>query len=144
MNGSPAGRILGLDLGSRRIGVAVSDELRLTAHGLETLPARPRRRVFEVLKDLVREYNVTGVVVGLPVHLSGSSGDAAREAERFAEQLGAELAVRIHMVDERFTTVMAERALLEADLSRSRRKKLRDRVAAVLILQQYLDMTCHG
>ena len=140
MTGPPrAGRVLALDFGRKRIGVAVSDELRLTAQGLETIPARPREGVIPLLLNLVRDYNISEMVVGLPVNMDGTMGAGAVQAKEFARQLGTETGLDVHLVDERLTSLQAERALLEGGLSRDRRKALRDRVAAVLILQHYLD-----
>ena len=138
------GRILGLDFGSKKIGVAVSDELRLTAHGLENVRARPAEQALEVLKQLAREYNVAEIVIGLPLNMDGTSGPAAEAARAFAVRLESKLSVEVHLSDERLTTVMAEKTLLEANLSRAKRKKLRDRIAAVLILQNFLDQGGHG
>jgi putative Holliday junction resolvase len=138
------GRIIGLDFGSKKIGVAVSDELRLTAHGLENVRARPTEQALEVLKQLAREYNVAEIVIGLPLNMDGTSGPAAEAARAFAVRLVSELSVEVHLSDERLTTVMAEKTLLEANLSREKRKKLRDRLAAVLILQNFLDQGSHG
>ena len=138
------GRIIGLDFGSKKIGVAVSDELRLTAHGLENVRARPAEQALEVLKQLAREYNVAEIVIGLPLNMDGTSGPAAEAARAFAVRLESELSVEVHLSDERLTTVMAEKTLLEANLSRAKRKGLRDRLAAVLILQNFLDQGGHG
>ena len=138
------GRIIGLDFGSKKIGVAVSDELRLTAHGLENVRARPAEQALEVLKQLAREYNVAEIVIGLPLNMDGTSGPAAEAARAFAVRLESELSVEVHLSDERLTTVMAEKTLLEANLSRAKRKELRDRLAAVLILQNFLDQGAHG
>ena len=138
------GRILGLDFGSKKIGVAVSDELRLTAHGLENIRARPAEKALEVLKQVAREYNVGEIVIGLPLNMDGTSGPGAEAARIFAGQVEAELSVKVYLSDERLTTVMAEKTLLEANLSREKRKKLRDRIAAVLILQNFLDQGAHG
>jgi putative Holliday junction resolvase len=138
------GRVIGLDFGSKKIGVAVSDELRLTAHGLENVRARPAEEALEVLKQLVREYNAVEIVIGLPLNMDGTSGPGAEAARAFAARLTSELSVKVHLSDERLTTVMAEKTLLEANLSREKRKKLRDRIAAVLILQNFLDQGAHG
>lgn len=141
MTASPARgrRVLGLDFGSKNIGVAVSDELRLTAHGLESVPARPPGRALEILQRLAREYNVREMVVGLPLHMNGTSGAGAEAARDFARRLEEAMPVKVHLVDERLTTVQAERTLLEGNVSRSKRRGLRDRLAAVLILQSFLD-----
>jgi len=133
------GRILGLDPGTKTVGVAVSDELLLAAHGLPSLPAQPAEKVLKTLKKLVEDYNIQEIVVGLPVNMNGTLGPSAEAAQQFARRLEQVLPGGVGLVDERLTTVQAERALLEADLSRARRRGLRDRVAAVLILQNYLD-----
>lgn len=133
------GRILGLDPGTENIGVAVSDDLHMAAHGLETIAARPANRALEAVKNLIKEYNINEIVVGLPVNMNGTSGPSAQAALEFAGKLEPLLPGAVHMVDERLTTVQAERALLEGDVSRKKRRGLRDRVAAILILQNYLD-----
>jgi putative Holliday junction resolvase len=135
----PGGRILGLDPGSRTIGVAVSDELHLAAHGLPSIAARPAAKAVEAVKSLVTRYTVELIVVGLPINMDGTLGASAEAARDFARRLEEVLPGRVRLVDERLTTVQAERTLLEADVSRSRRKGLRDQLAAVLILQSHLD-----
>jgi len=135
----PGGRILGLDPGTERIGVAVSDELLLAAHGLESIPAHPAAQVPEAVKALIKDYNVCEIVVGLPVNMDGSSGPSAEAARQLAGRLEALLPGGVSMIDERLTSVQAERTLLEADVSRRRRRGLRDRLAAILILQSHLD-----
>lgn len=138
------GRVLGLDHGTETIGVAVSDELRFAAHGLESIRARPLDKAVEAVKSLIRDYNISEIAVGLPVNMDGSMGPSAMAAEEFARRLEPLLPGGVHMVDERLTTVQAERTLLEADLSRKKRRGLRDRLAAVLILQSYLDSQSHA
>jgi putative Holliday junction resolvase len=140
----PGGRILGIDPGSKTLGVAVSDELHLTAHALPNIPARPAFKALEALKKLVLDYTIREIVVGLPMNMDGSIGPSAEAAQRFARSLEAFLPGGVRMIDERLTTVQAERALLGADLTRARRRGLRDRVAAVLILQGYLDSRGHA
>jgi putative Holliday junction resolvase len=135
----PPGRILGLDPGSRSIGVAVSDELHLAAHGLASIAAHPVAKALEAVKSLLRQYTIRLIVVGLPINMDGTLGPSAEAARGFARRLEEVLPGGVHMVDERLTTVQAERTLLQADLSRSRRRGLRDQLAAVLILQSYLD-----
>jgi putative Holliday junction resolvase len=139
----PGGRILGIDPGSTTLGFAVSDELHLAAHGLPSLPARPLARVLEAVKKLIRDYTIYEIVVGLPVNMDGTIGPSAEAAQGFARSLEALLPGGVVMIDERLTTVQAERALLEADLSRARRRGLRDQLAAVLILQGHLDSRRH-
>lgn len=138
------GRILGLDPGTERIGVAVSDELHLAAHGLESIPSRPPQRALAAVKTLIKDYNITEIVVGLPINMNGTMGPSALAAQEYARQLEPMLPGAVRLVDERLTTVQAERALLEADVSRKKRRGLKDRLAAVLILQHYLDAKEHA
>jgi putative Holliday junction resolvase len=139
-------RILGIDPGTKTIGVAVSDELGLAAHGLPNIPARPREQALQAVKRLIQEYNIYEIVVGLPVNMDGTVGPSAKAAQEFARGLEALVPGGVTMIDERLTTVMAERTLLEADLPRAKRRGLRDRLVAVLILQGHLDrLRCgHG
>jgi putative Holliday junction resolvase len=140
----PGGRILGIDPGSKTLGVAVSDELHLTAHALPDIPARPAARALEAVKKLITDYTIREIVVGLPMNMDGSIGPSAEAAQGFARSLEALLPGGVRMIDERLTTVQAERTLLGAELSRARRRGLRDRVAAVLILQSHLDSRAHA
>lgn len=140
----PAGRILGIDPGSKTLGVAVSDELRLAAHGLPNVPARPLSRAVAAVQKLVKDYTIFEIVVGMPTNMDGTSGASAEMARVLARSLEALLPGRVRLIDERLTTVQAERTLLEADLSRAKRRGLRDRVAAVLILQSHLDARRHA
>ena len=130
---------MGLDVGSRTIGVALSDELRLIATGLTTLTRRGMARDIEALSELIETHEVSEVVIGLPLKLGGDEGKSARRAQVLAEALKKRWTGPVEMWDERLTTTAAERVLLEADLSRRKRKKVVDKVAAVLILQGYLD-----
>ena len=141
--GGDGSRALGLDPGTVRIGVAVSDELHLAAHGLESIPAHPVAGVVEAVKALIRDYNVTEIVVGLPVNMNGTLGPGAEAARALAARLEALLPGGVCLADERLTTVQAERILIEGNVSRRRRRELRDRLAAVLILQGHLDAR-HG
>ena len=140
----PGGRILGIDPGSKTIGVAVSDELHLAAHGLPSIPARPSARALEAVKVLIKDYTIYEIVVGLPVNMDGTFGPSADAAREFARSLETSLPGGVIMIDERLTTVQAERTLLEADLPRAKRRALRDRLAAVLILQSHLDRLAHA
>ena len=133
-------RLLALDLGTRRIGVALSDPTGVIASALEVIPADSRARVIARLSMLVRTHDVTRVIVGLPVRLDGTEAAEARRARQFAAALLQEIGVPVELLDERLTTAEAERAMLEADASRSRRRERRDAVAAALLLQRYLDM----
>jgi putative Holliday junction resolvase len=132
-----SGRVLGLDYGTRRIGVALSDPLRLTAGPLTVLDAAGD--VASELRLLVAEHDVSLIVVGLPVGLDGTEGKAAAAARDFAGRVGATLGVPVELYDERFSSVTAERTLIEAGMRRERRKGTRDRVAAAVFLQAYLD-----
>lgn len=134
------GRILGLDPGTKNVGVAVSDELYLTAHGLPSIPARPAARALDAVKKLIKDYNIYEIVIGLPFNMDGTLGPSAEAAREFACRVEELLPGCVRMIDERLTTVQAERTLLEADLSRAKRRGLRDRIAAVLILQCHLDI----
>lgn len=131
--------MLALDLGQVRIGVALSDPLRVTGQALTTLLHRDLKSDLEAIRRLVQEHQVTEVVVGHPILLRGARGRAALAAERFVARLRDHLAVPVHLWDERWTTRAAERALGEMRLSRRRRGAAVDRVAAALILQAYLD-----
>jgi putative Holliday junction resolvase len=132
-------RILGLDIGKKRLGIAMSDEMGWTAQGLETFESQGIDKDLEHLARLIQVYGVTEIVVGLPKDQYGEIGTAAKEVLDFVELCKARFDIPIVTWDERFTTVAATRSLIEADLSRKRRKKVVDKVAAVLILQGYLD-----
>jgi putative Holliday junction resolvase len=130
---------MGLDYGERRIGVALSDPLGLTAQPLRTLERVALAADLEVLGALARQHEVRRFVIGLPLQLDGTHGDRARKTEEFAKRLGRAAGLPVEAWDERFTSVQAERALLEADLSRRKRRAVIDTTAAVLILQSWLD-----
>ena len=130
---------MGLDVGDKRIGVALSDEGAVIASPRETLERRGNRKDIAHLLDIAGREEVAEIVVGLPLSLDGSEGPQAQKVGRFVEALKAETNIPITMWDERLTTVGAERALLESDMSRAKRKKTIDKVAAALILQGYLD-----
>ena len=132
-------RVLALDLGSKTIGCAVSDAEALIATPLRTLTRRGGTRDREAVGDVVREVGAEMVVIGLPAELSGREGPAALRVRRFGDALSTELGMDVQYWDERFSTVAAERALLEADMSRKQRRQVVDHVAAALILQCFLD-----
>lgn len=132
-------RVMGLDIGSKTIGVAVSDPLGLTAQGLTTIRRRSREADLEALKKLSRQYGVEQLVVGLPRNMDGSYGPQADAVRNFARKIKIELGLPLHFNDERLTTVAATRVLLDADLSRKSRRKVIDQVAATIILQGFLD-----
>lgn len=132
-------RIMALDVGSKRIGVALSDPLKITAQGLETFRRKTLEEDVKGLWKLIDEHEVSQLVVGLPKNMDGSEGFKVDEVRQFIADLTAERQIETIWVDERLTTVSAERALLEADVSRAKRKKVIDKMAAVIILQSYLD-----
>ncbi len=133
-----SGRIVGLDYGERRIGVAVSDALRLTAQPWGVID-RKRDDVVASLRRLVGETEATLIVVGLPIHLAGHEGPAAEAARRFAADVADITGLPVEFTDERFTTAVAERVLLESGMRREQRREARDKVAAAVMLQSYLD-----
>lgn len=133
-----SGRILALDPGSHRIGVAVTDADGIAAHPRSSLDAADPG-LLERIGDLVRDLGVGLIVVGLPTSLSGAEGAAAQAAREFAARVEAHLGVPTTLHDERYTSVIAERALLEGGLRRSKRRRLRDGVAAALLLSDYLE-----
>lgn len=130
---------MGLDVGSKRIGVAVSDPLGITAQGLETLHRQNKRKDFEQLERTVRQYEVAEVVVGYPLRMSGAEGIQAEKMQRFAEELRGRLQLPVHLWDERLTSAQANRLLRETDMSIEKRSRVVDQMAAVLILQSFLD-----
>ena len=132
-------RVMALDVGSKRIGVALSDPLKITAQGLQTYNRTTLEEDIASLWKLIDEHEVSQLVVGLPKNMDGSEGFKVEEVRQFIADLTAERQIEIIWIDERLTTVSAERALLEADVSRAKRKKVIDKMAAVIILQSYLD-----
>jgi putative Holliday junction resolvase len=132
-------RLLALDVGDRRIGIAVSDELGLTAQGVTTLHRKSWAVDLAEIGRLVETWSAEAVVVGWPLTLEGTVGPRTRAVQAFITRLESAVGVPIVTWDERFSTVAAERVLLEADLSRARRKQVIDKTAAVVILQHYLD-----
>lgn len=130
--------ILGLDFGEKRIGLAVSDELEIGANPLVNLKRTTEERDLAALKKLIAERNVARVVVGLPLNMDGSEGPMAQSARKFAAKI-ADLGVEVVLWDERLSTRAAESILIEADLTRKKRKTKRDQVAAAWFLQSYLD-----
>jgi putative Holliday junction resolvase len=132
-------RILALDLGTRRCGLAISDPLGIIASGLGTLEPEDAEELLRRLGKIVRDKEVTLLVVGHPIMLSGERGERAIETERFAEEAQRRLQIPVELYDERLTSVAAERALHEMDIKPSRAKKKVDEISAVLLLQSYLD-----
>ena len=132
-------RLMGLDIGDRTIGVAVSDPLGWTAQGVTTIRRKSLEYDLEQLEKLVNEYKAEAFVLGLPLNMNGTSGEAVEKIKAMAEQLTEKFGLPIYYQDERLSTVSAHRALIEGDVSRKGRKKVVDKLAAVFILQTYLD-----
>lgn len=132
-------RILGLDVGEKTIGVAISDPLGWTAQGITTIIRKGKKQDIEEISKICKEYGVESLVVGLPKNMNGTVGPQGEKMIGFCDFLSENLNLPIKLWDERLTTVAAHRAMLEADLSRSKRKKIVDKIAATYILQGYLD-----
>lgn len=134
------GRILGMDLGEKYIGLAISDALNITAQALETIERKGRlERFLNRLKQIIKDYRIQKIVVGLPRNMDGSLGKQAQKAIALARDFQIALDVEVEVWDERLSTQEVEAVLIQADLSRRRRKKVIDKLSAVLILQSYLD-----
>lgn len=133
------GRILAIDYGSRRMGLAVSDPLGITAQGLETLQRKNKRSDFARLEKLIREYQVQEIVLGNPLRMSGEAGAQSEKVAGFAEELRRRFELPVHLWDERLTSAEANRILRETDLSIQKRAQAVDRIAATLILQAFLQ-----
>jgi len=132
-------RVLGLDYGERRIGVAVSDELGWTASAVGTVERTGDDGEFRRIAEMAQQYQADVIVVGLPVNMDGTLGPGAEKCKAFAERLRQTLNMPVQLWDERLTTVTAERTLIEAGMGRSKRKRVVDRLAAAVMLQHYLD-----
>ena len=132
-------RSMGLDYGDKTIGVAISDELGWTAQGLEVIRRKTQEDDLNRIRDLVANYEIGEVVVGLPRNMNGTIGPRGELCREFARFLQERLQLPVHLWDERLTTAAAERTLLEADVSRKKRKQVIDKMAAALILQGYLN-----
>jgi putative holliday junction resolvase len=132
-------RILGLDVGEKTIGVAVSDPLGFTAQGIDTIRRKKLEYDINEIMNYCKQYEVDTIVVGLPKNMNGTLGPQGEKMLEFSEVLRSQSGLKIEMWDERLTTVAANRAMLEADISRAKRKKIVDKIAATYILQGYLD-----
>lgn len=132
-------RILGVDLGQVRTGIAISDELRMLAHPLSTIEGRPGTALAQRIRDIVVERDADRIVMGLPRHMNGSLGKAAEEVNQFADKLRAISECPVVMWDERLSTVAANRMLQAAGKKTKQTRAFRDQVAAQIILQSYLD-----
>ena len=134
-------RTMGLDLGSKTLGVAVSDAMGWTAQGLETIKINEATKDFGIkrLGEIIQEYEVTKIVLGFPKNMNGTIGPRGEASQDFATYLEKKFKLPVFLWDERLTTMAAERVLIEADVSRRKRKKVIDKMAAVMILQGFLD-----
>jgi putative holliday junction resolvase len=133
-------RILALDHGTKRIGVAISDELKMIATPLEFIPAAPFQEFLKRLNHLIREKEVELILVGMPRNMDGSYGPAALQVQEFLAALNEAISVPIKTWDERLTSAQANRVLIEANVRRADRKERVDKTAAAILLQSYLDM----
>jgi putative Holliday junction resolvase len=131
--------VLALDVGARRIGVAVTDPLGITAQGLDTIQRKNKRTDFAQLERVIRQYQVVELVVGYPLRLSGEVGIQAEKMTLFAAELEKHFQVPVHLFDERLTSTEANRVLRESEISLEKRAKAVDRMAAVLILQAWIE-----
>ncbi|QTC43607.1 Holliday junction resolvase RuvX [Bacillus sp. V3] len=134
-------RVMGLDVGSRTVGVAISDALGWTAQGIETVKINEEEGNFRIdrIKELADEYEVETIIVGMPKNMNNTIGPRGEASQAYGELVQSELSIPVKYWDERLSTMAAERVLLEADVSRKKRKKVIDKMAAVMILQGYLD-----
>ena len=133
------GRIMGLDIGDKTIGVAVSDLMGMTAQGIKTIKRTSKKNDIEEIKQIIKQKQVNLIVSGLPKNMNGTVGPQGEKVQKFCELIKEETGLEIEFWDERLTTVAAEKTLLTADVSRKKRKNVIDMMAAVLILQGYLD-----
>lgn len=133
------GRVLGIDLGDVRIGVAVSDPLGMTAQGVEVIRRRSQEDDLKRLGELIRQYEVGKIVLGFPKNMNGTVGPRGEAAREFAGLLEKTFSLPVILWDERLSTLAAERTLIEADVRRDKRKRVVDKMAAGIILQNYLD-----
>ena len=134
------GRIMGLDIGDKTIGVAVSDLMGLTAQGVTTIKRVGKKKDIEAIKQIIAEKQVNKIVSGLPKNMNGTVGPQGEKVQKFCELLKEETNLPIEFWDERLSTVAAERSLIEGNVRRENRKKVIDMLAAVIILQSYLDL----
>ncbi len=133
------GKVLGLDWGTKRIGIAISDRAGKVALGRPSRKRKDLESDLDYLEKLVKAEEVREVVIGMPLHMNGDVGESAEKVREFKRNLEERLSVPVDTVDERLTSSEAERVMVESDLRREERKEKRDRVAATLILQRYLD-----
>jgi putative Holliday junction resolvase len=132
-------RVLGLDVGSKTIGMAVSDPLGITAQGLPTIRRKNKRLDFAALEEILKQYEIAEIVVGYPLRMSGATGTQSDKMEQFAEELRMKFGLPVHLWDERLTSAEANRVLRDSEMSIKRRGEVVDQLAAVLILQNWME-----
>ena len=132
-------RILGIDLGEKRIGISISDELEITAQGLPTINSINEIEDLKNIKKIIDKYQVEKIILGLPINMNGSLGKQAKKAISFAEKLKSSFQLPVELEDERLSTRKAEKFLIKTDRSRKKRKKVIDKMSAIIILQSFLD-----
>lgn len=130
---------MGLDVGDKTIGVAISDPLLFTAQGLKTIKRESNKKDMGEIEDIIKKYNITKIIVGFPKNMNNTVGPQGEKVLNFADKLKKRFNIEVILEDERLTTMAAERMLIEGDISRKNRKKVIDKVAATYILQTYLD-----
>ena len=133
-------RIMGLDYGTKTVGVAISDALKITAQGIETIQRKEENKTCARIEQLIKEYEVEKIVLGFPKHMNNDVGERAEKSLEFKAMLERRTGLEVVMWDERLTTVAAERTLIESSVRRENRKQYVDKIAAVFILQGYLDL----
>lgn len=132
-------RMMGLDIGTENIGVAISDELGLTAQGLKTIAVKSKDETFRELDNIIKIFNIEKIVIGLPKNMNGTLGSQAKKILKWIDEFKSHTNLPIETWDERLSTLEASKILLKADLSRKKRKRVIDKLAAVVILQGYID-----
>jgi putative Holliday junction resolvase len=136
---SPPARLLGIDLGSKTMGLAVSDELGITAQGISTLRRKNKRTDLQYLAGILEKYGISEIIVGNPLHMRGGATEGTERTALFAEELRLHFSLPVHLWDERLTTAEAQRLLRDAEVSSRRRAQVVDQMAAVLILQAFME-----
>ncbi len=133
------GRLMGIDYGEKKVGIAVTDTLGITVQPLMVLNQSNKKKDLKILSDLCKELNISEIVLGYPLNMNGTVGDSAREVESFRDKLEKETGLTVHLWDERLSSAHAERLMLESDVSRGKRKKFKDTTAAAIILKSFKD-----
>jgi len=137
-------RVLGLDVGEKRIGVAVSDPLGIIAQGVTVITRRDLQSDLNDIAKIISEYGADSVVVGMPINMDGTKGKSARKVAEFVEALKGRISISVSVYDERLSTKESERFLISADVSRKKRRQVIDKMAAQLILESYLERLKHN